>query len=101
LVRDVNGTDKIAFVTDSSGRRAFYIDFPAMAFQQVNHFWDHQILNYIVIGLSLCVIALTLVLWPVAAILRKHYGKPLDLSPRAQPRDPLFLGAAQNNPIQS
>jgi len=84
LFRDVHGTDKIAFVTDSSGRRAFYIDFPAMAFQQVNHFWDHQILNYVVIGFSLCVIALTLVLWPVAAILRKHYGKPLDLSPRAR-----------------
>jgi len=82
--RDVNGMDKIAFVTDSSGRRAFYVDFPAMAFQQVNHFWDHQIFNYIVIGFSLCVIALTLVLWPVAAILCKHYAKPLDLSPRAR-----------------
>ena len=84
VFRDVNGTDKIAFVTDSSGRRVFYIDFPAMAFQQVNHFWDHQIFDYVVIGFSLCVIALTLVLWPVAAILRKHYGKPLDLSPRAR-----------------
>jgi CubicO group peptidase (beta-lactamase class C family) len=84
LFRDVNGTDKIAFVRDSSGRRVFYIDFPAMAFQQVNHFWDHQIFNYVVIGFSLCVIALTLVLWPVAAILRKHYAKPLDLSPRAR-----------------
>jgi CubicO group peptidase (beta-lactamase class C family) len=84
LFRDVNGADKIAFVTDSSGRRAFYINFPAMAFQQVNPFWDRQILNYIVIGFSLCVIALTLVLWPVAAILRKHYAKPLDLSPKAR-----------------
>ncbi len=84
LFRDVNGSDKIAFVTDPSGRRVFYIDFPAIVFQQVNPFWDHQTLNYVVIGFSLCVIALTLVLWPVAAILRKHYAKPLDLSPRAR-----------------
>src|SRR5712691_9428042 len=41
LFRDVKGSDKIAFITDPSGRRVFYIDFPAMAFQQVNPFWDH------------------------------------------------------------
>jgi hypothetical protein len=84
LFSDVNGPDKIAFVTDSSGRHTFYINFPAMAFQQVNPFWNHQVFNYVVIGFSLCVIALTLVFWPIAAILRKHYAKPLDLSPEAR-----------------
>jgi len=40
--------------------------------------------NYFIIGFSLCVIALTLLLWPVAAILRKHYQKPLSLEPGAR-----------------
>ena len=31
---------------------------------------------------ALVILVLTLVLWPVAAILRKHYGKPLTLTPQ-------------------
>jgi CubicO group peptidase (beta-lactamase class C family) len=84
LFRNVNGPEKLSFVTDASGRRIIYLDFPFMVFQQVNHFWDHKTLNYVVIGFSLCVIALTLLLWPVGAVLRKHYAKPLALSDRAR-----------------
>jgi CubicO group peptidase (beta-lactamase class C family) len=84
LFRAVSGPEKIAFATDYSGRRVVYIDFPFMVFQEVNHPLDHKLFNYVVIGCSLVVIVLTLVLWPISAILRKHYEKPLALSEPAQ-----------------
>jgi hypothetical protein len=55
-----------------------------MLFQEVDCTLDHKMFNYVVIGFSIGVIALTLVFWPVAAILRKHYAKPLMLSDRAR-----------------
>jgi CubicO group peptidase (beta-lactamase class C family) len=84
LFRNVNGHEKIAFVNDATGRRVAYIDFPFMVFQEVNHTLDHKILNYVVIGFSVTVVVLALVLWPVSAILRKHYGKLLALSESAR-----------------
>jgi len=70
-------------VTDSSGRRLAYIDYPFMLFEKVEHVLENQPLNYVIICFSLAVILLTLLFWPIAAILRKHYDKPLTLDPRA------------------
>jgi CubicO group peptidase (beta-lactamase class C family) len=84
VFRQVDGNAKIAFAPDPSGRRIAYIDYPFMVFQQISNPLDKQSLNYFIIGFSLCVIALTLLLWPIAAILRKHYGKPLSLEPAAK-----------------
>ncbi len=84
VFRELDGKAKIAFVKDPTGRRVAYIDYPFMVFQQVNDLFDNQIFNYVVIGFSLSVIALTLLFWPIAAMLRKHYGKPLSLEPAAK-----------------
>jgi CubicO group peptidase (beta-lactamase class C family) len=84
LFRDVDGHDKLAFVKDSNGAVILYIDFPFMVFQKIESTFDKTIVNYVILGFSLGVIALTLVLWPVAAILRRHYGKPLTLDPPAR-----------------
>jgi hypothetical protein len=84
VFRQVDGNAKIAFAPDPSGRRIAYIDYPFMVFQQISNPLDKQSVNYFIIGFSLCVIALTLLLWPVAAMLRKHYGKPLSLEPSAK-----------------
>jgi CubicO group peptidase (beta-lactamase class C family) len=84
LFRQVDGDTKIAFAPDPSGRRIAYIDYPFMVFQQISNPLDKQSVNYFIIGFSLSVIALTLLLWPIAAILRKHYGKPLSLEPAAK-----------------
>jgi CubicO group peptidase (beta-lactamase class C family) len=84
LFRAVNGTEKLDFVKDANGNWLLYLDYPFMLFQQVERTLDHKIFNYVVIGFSICVIALTLLLWPVAAILRKHYAKPLTLSDGAR-----------------
>jgi CubicO group peptidase (beta-lactamase class C family) len=84
LFRSVDGPEKIAFVTDKSGTRTAYIDYPFMVFQQVDATLDKQILNYVIIGFGIGVIVLTILLWPVAAILRKHYDKPLPLDAGAR-----------------
>lgn len=84
VFRQVDGNAKIAFAPDPSGRRIAYIDYPFMVFQEISNPLDKQNVNYFILGFSLCVIALTLLLWPIAAILRKHYDKPLSLEPAAK-----------------
>ena len=80
VFRAVNGTEKLAFAKDKDGRFLLYLDYPFMLFQEVDGVVSHKIFNYVAIGFSLGVIALTLLFWPVAAILRKHYAKPLTLT---------------------
>ncbi len=84
LFRSVDGPEKVAFVKDANGHRVAYVDYPFMVFQEVDGIRDKQILNYVVIGFSVAVIVLTILLWPVAAILRKHYDRLLPLGPRAR-----------------
>jgi CubicO group peptidase (beta-lactamase class C family) len=84
LFQEVNGHSKIAFVKDASGRRVAYIDYPFMVFQQVQNTLDKQTLNYVIIGFSLGVILFTLLFWPIGAMIRKHYGKPLALEASAK-----------------
>jgi CubicO group peptidase (beta-lactamase class C family) len=84
LFRAVNGTEKLYFVKDKNGRWLLYLDYPFMLFQEVDGILDRKMFNYIMIGFSVAVIALTLLLWPVAAILRKHYAKPLTLTDRTR-----------------
>ena len=84
VFRALDGPEKVVFQKDAEGRRIAFIDYPFMVFQQVHGVFNHKILNYVIICFSLAVIGLTLLLWPVAAILRKHYDKPLTLSPQAR-----------------
>jgi CubicO group peptidase (beta-lactamase class C family) len=84
LFRDVDGEEKLAFLKDANGRLTMYIDYPFMLFQKIENTFDKTGVNYVIGGFSLGVIALTLLLWPIAAILRHHYGKPLTLDPRAR-----------------
>jgi CubicO group peptidase (beta-lactamase class C family) len=84
LFRDVDGQDKLAFVKDAKGHFICYIDFPFMVFQKIGNPFNQTMVNYLIVGFSLGVIALTLLFWPVAAILRRHYGKPLTLDSRGR-----------------
>ncbi len=86
VFREVDGKAKIAFSNDASGRRVAYIDYdtnyPSQVFRQVNNTLDKQSFNYFILGFSLSVIVLTLLTWPLAAMIRKHYAKPLLLAPK-------------------
>ena len=72
LFRDVDGQDKLAFVKDANGRLIWYIDFPFMVFQKIENPLNKAIFNYLVLGFSIGVLALTLLLWPLAAILVRN-----------------------------
>jgi CubicO group peptidase (beta-lactamase class C family) len=84
LFQETNGHGKVAFTKNYEGRQVAYIDYPFMVFQRVTSVSDNQTVNYVIIGFSLGIVALSLIFWPVSAILRKHYGKALTLSPAAR-----------------
>jgi CubicO group peptidase (beta-lactamase class C family) len=81
MFREVNGQDRIGFKRDESGNLVLVIDFPFMVFQKAR-WYQNSVLNLPVIVGSLVVLLLTVLLWPVAALIRKHYGQKLDLSPQ-------------------
>ena len=77
------------FRRDETGRVQLVGDFPHVIFQRVP-WYENRTLNFAVIIASGGVFALTLALWPIAAITRRHYGRKLDLA-RSQLRLRLFV----------
>lgn len=82
VFRDLEGADYLAFKRDSTGRmEVMYSPYPLFIFQRVGAGEDKQILLPVVL-VSLGLMLLALLLWPVAALVRRHYGRPLELTPR-------------------
>ena len=81
LFREVNGQDKVGFKRDEAGNFVEAIDFPFMVFQKasLNQNSAFQI-PMIITALVLAVLAI--ILWPVMAIVRRHYGQRLELTPQ-------------------
>jgi len=83
VYREVNSQDRIAFVKDTNGRLELRVNFPAIVFQRTG--WlDSSPWNRFVIYYTLTILILTLVLWPVAWVVRRHYGFKLDLTSAQQ-----------------
>ena len=81
MFRAVNGQDRIGFKRDESGRLVLVPDFPVFVFQRAP--WDeNSAFSLPLIVSALIVLLLTVILWPVAALLRRHYQHPLTLTPR-------------------
>jgi CubicO group peptidase (beta-lactamase class C family) len=80
LYREVHGQDHVGFKKDAEGNWQFQLDYPFFIFQRVG-LLQNKTFNYVVLGFGLVVVGLTVLLWPIAAIVRKHYGKPLNYSP--------------------
>jgi CubicO group peptidase (beta-lactamase class C family) len=80
LYREVHGRAHMGFKKDENGQMQFQMDFPFFIFQKVG-FWENKYFNYTLAIFGLTMVVLTVVLWPVGALIRKHYGRPLDLSP--------------------
>jgi len=80
LYREVYGRSHIGFKQDGNGRMQFQLDWPIFIFQKVG-FWENKYFNYTLAIFGLVVVVLTVLLWPVGALVRKHYGRPLDLTP--------------------
>lgn len=82
VFRAVDGEDYLAFQRDRTGRmELMYSPYPVFIFQRVGLGQDRKVLLPVVL-VSLALMALTLLLWPVAALVRRHYRRPLELTPQ-------------------
>ena len=81
MFRAVHDQDKIAFKRDDTGRLVLVMDFPVFVFQRAP-LQQNSVFNLTLIIAAIVIFVLTLVFWPVAAILRRHYGRPLNLTPQ-------------------
>lgn len=81
MFRDINGQDRVAFKRDASGNLVGIIDFPFMVFQKASA-WQNSAFQLPLIISSLVVLILAVLLWPIAALIRWHYAKPLTLTPQ-------------------
>jgi len=79
LFREVHGQDKIGFKKDASGNWQFQMDYPFFIFQRVG-LLNNKYFNLVVFGFGLTMVLLTVLLWPVGWMIRKHYERPLPLS---------------------
>jgi CubicO group peptidase (beta-lactamase class C family) len=82
LYREVHGQDQVAFKKDAAGNWQFQLDYPFFIFQKVGLF-ESKTFCIALLCFGLGVLGLTILLWPVAAVVRKHYGKPLNYAPSA------------------
>jgi CubicO group peptidase (beta-lactamase class C family) len=80
VYRSVNGQDLLAFVRDYQGNILLAPNFPAAADQRVSLAQSADFNQSLILGV-LVVLGLTLVCWPIAAIIRGHYHQRLDLDP--------------------
>src|SRR5262249_10498003 len=69
VYRSVNGQDLIAFRRDDHGQMQLAVNFPAVVLQRVSLYTNSDF-NQILILAVLIVLGLTLLCWPLAAIIR-------------------------------
>jgi CubicO group peptidase (beta-lactamase class C family) len=81
IYRDVNGQDQLIFKRDTLGRFVVVPAYPFFVFERVTGPQNGRVVLFVLIG-SIAVIALALLLWPVAALVRRHFRQPLQLNPR-------------------
>src|SRR4029077_1642350 len=78
VYRSINGQDLMAFRRDDRGRMQLVPNFPAVVFQRATLATNSDF-NQAIILAVLIVLGLTLLFWPVAAIVRCHYHQRLEL----------------------
>ncbi len=77
--REIDGQGLLIFKPDANGRMQLIIQYPFMIFQRVG-VWENKSLLLSVFGVSVLVMLLTLLLWPIAWFVRRHYGGRLELT---------------------
>ena len=76
-----DGQDKLIFKPDQNGRLQMILPFPFFIGQPVGKLENGKLL-LAVLGISLFLMALTLVLWPIGWFVRRHFGRKLELTRR-------------------
>lgn len=80
MFRAVHGQERVGFKRDESGRLVLVTDFPVFVFQRAP-WYENSAWNLPLIVCAIVVLVLTLIFWPLAALLRRHYGQKLTLTP--------------------
>jgi CubicO group peptidase (beta-lactamase class C family) len=78
VYRAVNGQDLIAFRADEKGRLQLVPNFPAALFQRATFLQDGGF-NQALILACVVTMGLTLVFWPVGAVVRDHYHVRMEM----------------------
>ena len=78
VYRSVNGQDLVAFRLDDHGKMQLVLNFPAVVMQRVPWYANSDFYQLWILAV-LIVLGLTVLCWPLAAILRKHYRQRLEL----------------------
>lgn len=73
------GQDKLIFKPDQNGQMQMILPYPFFVGHRVGTLQNGKLL-VTVLGISLGIMLLTLILWPVAWFVRRHYGHKLELS---------------------
>jgi len=79
LYEDAESHERAGFRRGWDGKMQMQVGEADEVFIRVNA-WQSKSLSYFVLITGLTVIVLTLISWPVAAFLRKHYARPLNSS---------------------
>lgn len=74
-----DGQDKLIFKPDQNGQMQMVLPYPFFVGHRVGKLQNGKLL-LTVLGISLAIMLLTLILWPVAWFVRRHYGRKLELS---------------------
>src|SRR5258705_3242832 len=77
IYREIDGLEKIAFRRDASGAVREMLPFPAIYEGQRVAWYAGKTIVGLIIGGSLVLALLTVLLWPVAVLVRRKYGHPL------------------------
>jgi len=77
IYREIDGLERIGFRRDASGAVREMLAFPAIYEVQRVPWYASKIFIGLLIGGSLLLALLTVLLWPVAVMIRKRYQRPL------------------------
>ena len=82
IFQERDGQDKLIFKPDQSGRMQLILPYPFFVGQRIGALENGKLL-LVVLVVSLVLMLLTLILWPVSWFVRRHYGRKLELPPLA------------------
>ncbi|HEV2385752.1 MAG TPA: serine hydrolase domain-containing protein [Candidatus Acidoferrales bacterium] len=77
--RQVDGQRQLVFRRDGSGRWEMVADFPAIVYFRATGLGARGPVQAVIV-IVFAVFVLALLLWPVAALVRRHYARPLRLT---------------------
>jgi CubicO group peptidase (beta-lactamase class C family) len=77
--QEVNGQEKIFFIHRKGRNTELVIAYPFMSFIKVSFFQSALFYQLLLIAIA-AILILTVLFWPIAAMIRRHYGKPLNLT---------------------